>query len=514
MREHPYAAPRVAPAPRLLQGRPELDHGGGTGRENARLTRLGALQGALRGALAGRPSPGRRCSRPVPRRRWPCRRPPPGTITAVAGDGRPAPGAAGAGHPGQPARAWGPGAGTIAVFAAGTGGAVAQGRTRTGASPWSTVCRGRHLRLRASGAADQARDTRRPGEGASAGAGARGERRARIRADAHPGQRRAGARPPPRRAHGHPWTEPSRLGTAAWAIAAAARDGGITRRREQLAADRHRRLMPKDVVDPVYDLPERAAPAGTAGLQGAGGAHHLPRHDRPGCASAGVSPRPRRFVYGDGNAADGQPARSLPLRVPSDVAVAPNGRTSWTRATCASCGCPTPGWRPPPTASPSLPRRLRRPPQHPAPAPPPRPAGTRRILYVASRTARWCASSARTGASASWRRHRAPGRGLEESGPARQVSLGWPTGLAWGPDGSLYIADRGVQKIFRLKDGSLTRVAGTGRADYLGPSGFSPDGRPATQESLVPRGSPWRLTGRCTSRTPSTAASGGSPRTG
>jgi streptogramin lyase len=69
--------------------------------------------------------------------------------------------------------------------------------------------------------------------------------------------------------------------------------------------------------------------------------------------------------------------------------------------------------------------------------------------------------------------------------PATQARLAWPTGLALGPDGSLYIADRGAHKIRKVgPDGIITTVAGTGRGDYQLPTGFSPEGRPATQEPL------------------------------
>ena len=99
----------------------------------------------------------------------------------------------------------------------------------------------------------------------------------------------------------------------------------------------------------------------------------------------------------------------------------------------------------------------------------------------------------------------------DDNGAATSIPLGWPTGLALGPDGSLYIADRGRHMIFRLKDGQISRFAGTGRADFLGPSGYSPEGRPARDEPLYsPAGWPSPRTAPSTSRTPSTAASAGS----
>ncbi|HEX2517102.1 MAG TPA: hypothetical protein VH257_20525, partial [Chloroflexota bacterium] len=76
----------------------------------------------------------------------------------------------------------------------------------------------------------------------------------------------------------------------------------------------------------------------------------------------------------------------------------------------------------------------------------------------------------------------------DDTGPATSIPLGWPTGLALGPDGSLYIADRGRHMIFRLQNGQITRFAGTGRADFLLPSGYSPEGRPARDEPLYSPG--------------------------
>jgi sugar lactone lactonase YvrE len=253
-----------------------------------------------------------------------------------------------------------------------------------------------------------------------------------------------------------------------------------------------RRLMPKDVVKKVYDLPgagrngqdltDFKGPAGRTiyRIMTAAG-ERLP----PGVKSPSD---PGGFIYGDGNAADGQPARSIALRVPSDVAVAPNGdlyildqgnlRVLWV----PSPGLDAPAYRVAgayhgDSGDPRSTQLLH--PRHVLPGP----DGS---LYVADSdrsVVRKLRPDGGFGDVVAGTGRRA-GAFEEDSGPARQVSLGWPTGLAWGPDGSLYIADRGVHKIFRLKDGSLTRVAGTGRADYLGPSGFSPDGRPATQEPL------------------------------
>jgi sugar lactone lactonase YvrE len=59
-----------------------------------------------------------------------------------------------------------------------------------------------------------------------------------------------------------------------------------------------------------------------------------------------------------------------------------------------------------------------------------------------------------------------------------------PTGLAFGPDGSLYIADTGTNTVLRVTpDGTVSTYAGNGRAGYKG------DGRPATRAQLFdPRG--------------------------
>ena len=64
------------------------------------------------------------------------------------------------------------------------------------------------------------------------------------------------------------------------------------------------------------------------------------------------------------------------------------------------------------------------------------------------------------------------------------AQLNGPTGVAVGPDGSLYIADMGNSRIRRVgPDGIITTVAGNGR------SGFSGDGGPAVAARLqVPAG--------------------------
>ena len=66
-----------------------------------------------------------------------------------------------------------------------------------------------------------------------------------------------------------------------------------------------------------------------------------------------------------------------------------------------------------------------------------------------------------------------------DGGPATQASVSSASGVAIGPDGSLYIADSGNNRIRRVgADGVITTVAGNG----LG--GFAGDGGPATQARL------------------------------
>ena len=67
-----------------------------------------------------------------------------------------------------------------------------------------------------------------------------------------------------------------------------------------------------------------------------------------------------------------------------------------------------------------------------------------------------------------------------DGGPATAAQLGFPTGIAVGPDGSLYIADENNHRLRKVgPDGVITTVAGTGEW------GDSGDGGPATTAQLA-----------------------------
>jgi RHS repeat-associated protein len=66
-----------------------------------------------------------------------------------------------------------------------------------------------------------------------------------------------------------------------------------------------------------------------------------------------------------------------------------------------------------------------------------------------------------------------------DGGPATQAQFNFPTGITVGPDGGLYIADAGNNRIRRVApNGIITTVAGTGAGDFNG------DGGPAVQADL------------------------------
>lgn len=71
-----------------------------------------------------------------------------------------------------------------------------------------------------------------------------------------------------------------------------------------------------------------------------------------------------------------------------------------------------------------------------------------------------------------------------DGGPAKQARLSGPKGIAWAPDGSLYLADTESHTIRRvdLKTGTIDTVAGTGQR------GDGPDGDPRKCRLSRPHG--------------------------
>ena len=66
-----------------------------------------------------------------------------------------------------------------------------------------------------------------------------------------------------------------------------------------------------------------------------------------------------------------------------------------------------------------------------------------------------------------------------EDGPAKDAQLNFPTGVARGPDGALYICDTGNHRIRKVTpDGKILTIAGNGQP------GWSGDGGPATEAKL------------------------------
>lgn len=78
-------------------------------------------------------------------------------------------------------------------------------------------------------------------------------------------------------------------------------------------------------------------------------------------------------------------------------------------------------------------------------------------------------------------------QGLGDGGPATEATLSVPRGVALGPDGSLYIADTGQDRIRKLDTaGLITTVAGGGSpSDGLGDGGLATDAKLWNPRSVV-----------------------------
>lgn len=69
-----------------------------------------------------------------------------------------------------------------------------------------------------------------------------------------------------------------------------------------------------------------------------------------------------------------------------------------------------------------------------------------------------------------------------DDGPAQRAELNYPTGLAFGPDDALYIADGGNERVRRVAaDGTISTFAGNGSPGQTG------DGGPAIDAGLDPQ---------------------------
>lgn len=83
--------------------------------------------------------------------------------------------------------------------------------------------------------------------------------------------------------------------------------------------------------------------------------------------------------------------------------------------------------------------------------------------------------------------HDVPAANMEaelKNGPATDANLYYPRGLAFTPDGDLYVADFGTHQIRRISGGTITRVAGAAN----GQSGFTDGGTALTTQLYGPSG--------------------------
>ena len=254
-----------------------------------------------------------------------------------------------------------------------------------------------------------------------------------------------------------------------------------------------RRLAPRSVINNVFDLPgaNRSGQTLTDYKDPVGRSIYRVYtvagvRQEPGAKSAGDF---GGFIAGDSGSADGQNAHATAMRYPSDVAVAPTGDLF-----VLDQGNLRVLWIPNPDSYNSPAYRVAGAYNGNSGTPGSIDLRNPRHVLAAPDGSLWVADSDRSVV----RRIAPDGQSSDvvagtgnrggnfdpDSGAATTVPLGWPTGLALGPDGSVYIADRGRHIIFRLKDGQLSRYAGNGRADFLGPTGYSSEGRPANQEPL------------------------------